>query len=230
MKKRLIHEAEVLNKTISNGTQIGQVLYARDVESAVTYTVEFAAERDGCFFLEFDFTVGTYEIVINEGQPRTGHCGADRILNVDNLYLGDRVTVTVTTRGYSGVRCGIKAYTIDEEALSEAYQKLSSGAMQVEYASDTQIRGTVTAEKDGVLYASIPAENGWEVYIDGEKAEIYDLGMGLCFCDIEAGTHTVEYRYTAPGLALGIAVSSVTALALVGAGIFYAKKKREDSV
>ncbi len=226
MKKRLLHDADFLGKSISNGVQVGNLLYARDGESAVSYTVEFAADRDGYFFLEFDFTVGTYEIVINDGQPRTGHCGADQILDVDYLYYGDRVTVTVTTNGYSGISCGIKGYTVDEEALSEAYQKLSAGAMQVEYASDTRIRGSVTVEKDGVLYASIPAENGWEVYIDGEKAEIYDLGTGLIFCDIEAGTHTVEYRYRAPGLALGIAVSSATALCIVACLIWDVRKKK----
>ncbi|MBR6745250.1 MAG: YfhO family protein, partial [Clostridia bacterium] len=142
LKKRILSEAEVVDRSISNGIQIGQLLYARDEESAVTYTVEFAAWQDGYFCLEFDFKVGTYEVVINEGSSRTGHCNADPILNTEYLLTGDRVRVTVTTRGYSGINCGIRGYTFDEQALPEAYEKLSAGAMQVEYASDTQIRGT----------------------------------------------------------------------------------------
>ena len=229
-EKALIKNAELLRKSISNGSQIGGYLYARDEQDSIGYTMEFKVKQDGYFFLEFDFTVGTYEVTINEGRTKTGHCGADQILNTEYLQAGDRVTVTVTVSGYSGISCGIRGYSVDKDALSEAYQKLLSEAMQVEYASDTEIRGTVTLKKDGILYASIPAESGWEVYVDGKKTEIYDLGMGLIFCDIGAGTHTVEYRYRAPGLALGVAISSVTALMLCGVGIYYKKKRRKESI
>ena len=121
----------------------------------------------------------------------------------------------------------LHAYTVDKEALSIAHEKLSAEALQVEYASDTEIRGEITLAEDGVLYASIPAENGWEVYIDGEKQETYDLGMGLLFCDIDAGTHQVEYRYRAPGFALGAAISSVTALCMIGFDVFDWMKKKK---
>jgi uncharacterized membrane protein YfhO len=99
----------------------------------------------------------------------------------------------------------------------------------MEYASDTEIRGVITVGEDKVLYASIPAENGWEVYIDGERAETYDLGLGLLFCDIKAGTHTVEYRYRAPGLAIGLAISSVTALLVAAYGVWELGKKKKNS-
>ena len=124
------------------------------------------------------------------------------------------------------MRYGVRAYTLTKERLTAVYDRLSEQSLQVEYASDTQIKGTVSVKENCVLYASIPAEKGWEVYIDGEKQETYDLGMGLLFCDIKEGTHTVEYRYRAPGFALGLGISAVTALALLAVGVCGYGKRR----
>ena len=123
--------------------------------------------------------------------------------------------------------CGLRGYSMEKEALQSVYQKLKKQGLQVEYASDTKITGVISVKEDGVLYASIPAENGWEVYIDGEKQETYDLGMGLLFCDIGAGEHTVEYRYHAPGLKLGLSLSAVAALILITVGVLDFRKKQK---
>ncbi len=225
-KQPLLRREKVVQTFVSNGEYLDGCLYVRDVESAARYTVEYAVHTDGYFYLDFDFTVGTYEVSVNEGSAKTGHCGADQLLEVGYVTPGDHVTVTVTTRGYAYAEGGVSGYTIEENALLEARAKLSKEVLQVEYASDTVIRGEITVGADRVLYASVPAENGWSVYIDGKKAEIYDLGMGLCFCDIEAGTHTVEYRYRAPGLAFGIVVSSVTAVCVAMYGVWELRKRR----
>jgi uncharacterized membrane protein YfhO len=230
-KDRLMMETACLDRVISNGTVIDGYMYVRDTESPATYTMEFEVRQDGYAYVEFDFTVGTYEITMSDGYSMTGHCGADQQINIGYLTYGDLVTVKVTLNGYSYARCGVNAYIIDETALGRAHKKLSSETLRVEYVSDTEIRGTITVSEDRVLYASIPAEEGWEVYIDGEKRESYDLGMGLLFCDIEAGEHTVEYRYRAPGLALGIAVSSVTAAVVFIYAVLDAvrKKRRREN-
>ena len=227
MKRKLAYESGLVSRTVSNGTMSGAYLVARDVEVPVVYTVELSAQCDGYFFLDFDFTVGTYTVSIDGSEVRTGHCGADPLVDVGYLYAGDRVNVTVTVHGYSYALCGVRGYSLDKEALREAYKKLSAESLQVEYASDTQIRGEITLENDGVLYASIPAERGWSVYIDGKKAEIYDLGLGLTFCDITAGTHTVEYRYRTPGLLLGVLISSATAVA-IGFAWFVPRRKKKN--
>ena len=210
----MIHENFSTDQKLSNGMVSGDYIYARDKEGEVLYSVEFTADEKGIFFLELDFTVGNYEVYVNGYKKQSGACGSDPFIDVGNLSDGDTVSVTIKVKGYSYMIFGVRAYTIRESELKKSYQTLSDQGLQVRYVSDTVIEGTISVQQDGILYASIPAEKGWMVYIDGEKRETYDLGMGLLFCDIEAGTHTVEYRYHAPGLALGIAVSVVTAIAL----------------
>ena len=210
---------------ISNGIYKGGYLYARDPESEYTYSVEFMTERKGYFFIESDFNQGNYEIFVNGIKKKTGSCGAEPMIDVGYLRDGDEITVKVKIKGYAAVRCGIRGYTMTKGQLNAVYQKLSEQSLQVESASDTRIKGQITVTEDSVLYASIPAEKGWNVYIDGEKQETYDLGMGLLFCDINAGTHTVEYRYHAPGFALGLSISTVTALTLLAVWFFVYRKK-----
>ena len=226
-KSLLAVEARKMNLKISNGKISGDYMYAIDPESAVTYTVDFMANGDGNFFVESDFTVGNYEIYLEGVKIRSGACGADPLIDVGKLSTGDTVTMKVTVKGYAYMLCGLRGYSMEKEALQSVYQKLKKQGLQVEYASDTKITGVISVKEDGVLYASIPAENGWEVYIDGEKQETYDLGMGLLFCDVGAGEHTVEYRYQAPGLKLGLSLSVMAAFILLSVGVLGFRKKQK---
>lgn len=211
---------------LSNGTIRGNYIYARDPESEVCYTVEFTIGEDAYFYLDSDFKVGNYEIYLNGIMVRTEACGAEPLIQVGELSLGDVVSVKIKALGYAYFLGGMRGYTMTEDALDEVYQKLSEEGLDVESASDTRIQGKITVKEDRILYASIPAEKGWSVYIDGEKQQTYDLGIGLLFCDIKEGTHMVEYRYQPPGFAFGLTISIVTALALLSVGIVvYGKKK-----
>ena len=64
------------------------------------------------------------------------------------------------------------------------------------------------------MYASIPAEDGWHVYLDGAEVETFALDDALLCFDIPAGEHVVEYRYEAPGFAAGIGITAAGAAAL----------------
>lgn len=41
--------------------------------------------------------------------------------------------------------------------------------MEVSEHTDTVLSGTVTASENSILYSSVPYDEGWSVYIDGEK-------------------------------------------------------------
>lgn len=63
----------------------------------------------------------------------------------------------------------IYAYSINRNALTLGYNKLRKGAMEVSEHTDTVLSGTVTASENSILYSSVPYDEGWSVYIDGEK-------------------------------------------------------------
>ncbi len=220
----LIDEAITAEPLVRNGRIDGKYIRVTDTDSEVSYYAEFFAQKDGWFYLDFDFKVGNYTAYVNGSGKRSGACGSDPLTSMGYVKKGDWVSVEIKVKGYSTIMGGVNGWIVDDAALANAHETLAAGGLQIHSASNTKIKGMVYVQKDGVLYSSIPAENGWDVYIDGEKQKTYDLDAGLLCCDITAGTHIVEYRYHAPGLSLGIAVSLAAAI-ILASYIYYIKKK-----
>lgn len=74
----------------------------------------------------------------------------------------------------------------------------------------TVLTGTVTAERDGYLATSIPAQNGLEILVDGQPSEIVTVNEAFAGTALAEGTHNIEIRFSPPGKAAGILVSILT--------------------
>lgn len=80
-----------------------------------------------------------------------------------------------------------------------------------------RVRLTVRSGTGGGLATTIPAEDGWTAYVDGQRAET-DTWLGtFLYVDLPAGDHEVELRYTAPGLIPGLALGLIAAAGLAPA-------------
>ena len=90
---RLLRENYAIDTSLSNARAFEDYLYARDTEGEVTYSVEFAVDEKGYFFLDSDFTVGNYEIFVNGYKKRSGSCGMEPLIDVGELHDGDVVSV-----------------------------------------------------------------------------------------------------------------------------------------
>ena len=225
-------QAKVLNRENANLFTSGGKRYfsspKSDEESIFEYS--FEATKDGFFYIDFDFIVGNYTISINDGAEKTGSCGRDPLKNVGYVKKGDTIYLKVVISGYGVALYGADGYIIDDTVVARAYDKLSQNVLDVTYASDTKIKGTISLKGDSVLYSSIPAEAGWSVWVDGVKQETFALDGVLLCADIKAGDHTVEYRYQAPGLAAGIGISVVGAAALAAYYLFvYLYRNRKSN-
>ena len=103
---------------------------------------------------------------------------------------------------------------LKEEVFDQAYERLKDETLQVTESAAGKIRGTVAAKKDGLLYTSIPYETGWNVRVDGKKADLTLIGDALIGVRLSAGEHTVEFTYAPLHVYVGALLS------IVGAGIF----------
>lgn len=66
---------------------------------------------------------------------------------------------------------------MDEDKFKEAMTKLSAGGLNVTSYSDTRITGTITADKSGLMFTSIPYDKSWTVYVDGTPVSTQKLVM-----------------------------------------------------
>lgn len=88
-----------------------------------------------------------------------------------------------------------------------------------------RIRGKITAAGDRVLCFAIPYSSGWDIYVDGEKADSLKANDFLLAVELGAGEHDVELRYHAPGFRAGLLLSMMGAAGI--AALFVCKKKDE---
>ena len=65
------------------------------------------------------------------------------------------------------------------------------------------------------MLCTIPYDAGWNVTVDGKKAEVFTaLGNYMLF-KVSPGEHVIELKFIPQGLYIGIAVSVVTILLLL---------------
>ncbi len=113
--------------------------------------------------------------------------------------------------------------TLDENSFKTGYEQLKNDSLNVTEFEETNIKGTINASADGVLYTSINYDTGWSVYIDGNKvspADIVPIGNNaLLGVNITAGEHTVEFKYVPQGLWLGVSISVCTLILMILMGV-----------
>ena len=105
---------------------------------------------------------------------------------------------------------------LDMDTFQRAMTTLQGGGLQqVEYGNDF-VRGTILAEDGMALVTSIPADEGWTLYIDGRETDIWPMGEGaLIGALLPAGEHEIDLRWALPGFDLGLKISLCSAMLLL---------------
>lgn len=157
--------------------------------------------------------------------------------NIDEPYIldcgyyeaGEELKLSIDCGSADVEECyaDIFAYTVDDEVLKTGYDRLNQNALNVTKHSDTGIEGTISVSENSYLYSSIPYDEGWSIYIDGEKADTFKIGTAMLGASIKQGEHTVEYRYSPRGLKYGIIISAASFAGVCGYLIYTKLKKKE---
>lgn len=95
------------------------------------------------------------------------------------------------------------------------------------------LRYTYTAPHGGVaVFSEIFYDNGWTAFIDGKEAPYFRADYVLRAMNLPAGTHTVEWRFRAPGWTAAEAVTLTASLlvllcAIAALAYLFLHKKKE---
>ena len=119
---------------------------------------------------------------------------------------------------------------LDSEAYADTMSKmLEQPQLEIDDASeDDNIFGNITTmSADQTILTTIPYDEGWNVYVDGERVEIYETLDALMAFDItESGEHTVEMKYMPTAYAVGtiLSVIAITVFVIIALVDFVLKK------
>lgn len=117
-----------------------------------------------------------------------------------------------------------------EDAYAKVYEKLSKNVYQIETYQSDYIKGSIQAEKSGIMLTSVPALNGFEVYVDGNREDYESIAGAMIGVPLDEGEHTVEFKYQTPSSLVGKIVSVGAFVVYVILCLISYRKKRMDEV
>ena len=132
------------------------------------------------------------------------------IMMVGTVKAGDALTVSAGTGSISG-----RFAMFNENLFLSAYQQFKTSTLQATKATQDSLSGYINVQKDGLFYTSIPAINGWQAYVDGEKVDITPVGNAMLAFKLSKGEHFIELRFVPTGLIPGLIVTGLGILIFI---------------
>lgn len=149
------------------------------------------------------FTNETYRIV-SLGRQSTGEeFTLSMTLQEERVYMKNNINYF---------------YYLDEELFSQVMPRLAKGGYDIASFTDDHFTGTVTANEDATyMLLTIPYDEGWKIYVDGEATESFEVLDCLTAIELSPGEHTVEMKYSPWCVKYGALISAVSVLAFAAA-------------
>lgn len=121
----------------------------------------------------------------------------------------------------------IKVYAMDMDLYEKYAKNLQKNRLTADTVKNGYVHGTVNSDNGGILYLSILDDNGWDIYIDGNKTDKIDnVNIAFTGVKVTAGEHDVEMIYHTPWLMTGIIVTIIGILLIIAVGIAFRRRSK----
>lgn len=151
----------------------------------------------------------TAETSSTSQEARTG-----QIIDLGTYDPKMEQTVRLTWDSPSSGQVTVICYSINDDAYKGMLSALGTSQLAITSYSSTHLNGIVNAASDGVLFLTIPMDNGWSAKVDGQAAEILNIGDAFMGLDLTRGSHEISLTYAPDGISLGSKIS-LASLALL---------------
>lgn len=206
----------------------GSIFHRLSTDGAGTIHTQYALDADDTYTSTGDQVMDVYFYVPTSAENLTATISSDDgssttksfsstnqnyICHIGEVTVGS--TISVTANDGSALN-GLFAYAFDLNAFTSAYNVLNSQGFAVDTFEDTYIIGTINAENSGLMYTSIPYDEGWKIYVDSVETKATKICKdALTGVFVSAGEHTIEFKYTPKGFIPGILITTACILILL---------------
>lgn len=219
---------QVQNNFVASTTSVGSIFTM--VNTGNGSSCSFTAPQDGYYYVVLtDFSVKNITAAFGETSTTYNNVDRDFILDLGYMKNGEEVTLT----GDDNKSLSVSFYRLLQDEFIDAIDQLNEEPLRVDSYSDTKIQGRVTALSDGILFTSIPYEEGWTVYVDGVPVETAAFADAFLSVTLTAGEHSVRMEYMPVGLKEGAVISLASLLVLlltITATLLWRRKKQAPSL
>ena len=209
-------------------------LYRINEKLPIVIEYEFKAPSDGdiyCSLVTGQIMDGV-EVYVN--GVLVYKCDSDTnyslVVRLGNFAEGDDVKVTLLSNKKQFSFLNIRFASFDNETFKRQIAVVDKTKVEPNTVTDGYAKLSINnLDTDETVITTIPVEEGWQLYIDGEPAEYKIYQNAFISFDVGSGSHTAELVFTAPGLKAGALISCVGVVSLAAFVLvdkYLSKKKK----
>ena len=210
-----------VQNNFSRTLKLGTVLNKKSVEITGT-TAKFTTEEDGDYYA-FVRDKGIKEVVVNYPTTSKSFKNLNRGYLLELGYLDKDVEMSFRN-DTNDDQLLIEVFRFNFETLKKVVEALKQNAeFKIISFDETRINYNLNVKNAGTCVISLPYDDGFKVFVDGEEVEkkkVMDFMLGF---DVGVGQHEILVTYRPVGLLLG-AIFTLTGI-LVLIAIYILDKK-----
>lgn len=120
------------------------------------------------------------------------------------------------------------AYTLDDNKFKKYYNTLYNNKINVTKHTDTYINGNINLDDDKTIFTTLAYDKGFKVYIDDKKISTKKIANAYLGFNAPKGRHKVRIVYEPVYQKLGLIISLLSLLILIGFYKFNIKSIKKD--
>ena len=186
----------------AEGQMLYPATYVTDANAGDT-TIDIA--EDGYYYADYEScTSDTLTVNRSDGWTKQYSKTSHRyLIELGECKAGDEIHILNSNME----SIEFEVYQLNEKVVQQAFDTLNAQTMQLTDMTDRKIEGKIQVQNAGRLVLSVPADEGWTLYVDGKETEIEPLADALVGVHLEKGRHTIKLCYTTPGVKAGAGFS-----------------------
>ena len=196
--------------TLNSQTPSGYCNYTTTPETGGTVVYKYIADKEGLVCVDLDLSKkNPYSFWKNGVELYSESYSIPQSLAVSKVVPGDVIEVHLTCKANEKGTIALRAGILDEELFYKGYDVLSASTLELTSFQNTRVAGTISCNRNGILYTSIPQDGNWTATVDGKFADVVLIGDAMVGLILPEGEHTVEFVYHNKYFSLGWKISLV---------------------
>ena len=197
-----------------------------DVVSGGCVIYSYVAPRDGFACVRLDLPKrNSFYVSVNSVELYREDISLTQMLAIQDVKAGDVIDIRILGKAGEDGTATVNVAIMDDDLFRLGYEMLNSSKLELTSFSNTRVEGTVSCDRDGLLYTSIPQNGNWYAEVDGEPRETVLVGDCMIGLILSQGTHTVRFIYRNNAFRLGTAIS-VASMAVFLLLVFLCRPRR----
>ena len=98
----------------------------------------------------------------------------------------------------------------------DKYKSIKYETFEVDEINKKELKGKIKSKEGGILMLTIPYEKGFNIEVDNNKVEYFEVANTFIGINVGKGEHDIKITYKQPELEIGILMSSISLLISIG--------------